>query len=676
MMSTPLGGAAAAQAITDTQATESRYAGRFGHLRHRWEQFPRWQQWFVLALFAVLLYALPLLNPPFITTEPGNDWQLACFDMARFALVALGLNVVVGQAGLLDLGYVGFFAVGSYVAALWTSPDSAYIHIPYLWTLPLAMVVTVFFGVMLGIPTLRLRGDYLAIVTLGFGEIIRLLATLIPALKGQVGFQNVGAPPGTDAAGREIFNNSAGTPWYWFTVTIIIAVLMLLTNLERSRVGRAWIAIREDEDAAEIMGVPTFRFKIWAFGIGAALGGLSGAVFAGQVGFVNNQKFDVQTSILFLAAVVLGGSGNKYGAVLGGALVSYIPLRFTGIAEYKYLIFGAALVVMMIFRPQGLLGSRSQLLANARSIGETARRLVGAAPALEGEIDTSAGPLPVEEAVTEEVAEIVAPDRPLETAVGENLAEIRDLSVTFGGLTALDHVSFNIRRGEILGLIGPNGAGKTTCFNAMTGVYAPSSGDVTLDGTSVIGRPQHSITRLGVARTFQNIRLFGEMTALENVVVGLDARHKTSTWGALFRSTRHRREERESIERGLALLGFVGIADRAEVLARNLPYGYQRRLEIARALATEPKLLCLDEPAAGFNPAEKDELMALIRTIRDDGYTILLIEHDMRLVMGVTDRIVVLEFGKKIAEGAPVEIRNNPAVIAAYLGEETTDGTP
>ena len=674
-MSTPMGGAAAAQAITDTQATETRYTGRLGHLRHRWEQFPRWQQWFVWALVAMLVYALPLLNPPILTTEPGNDWQLACFDMSRFALVALGLNVVVGQAGLLDLGYVGFFAVGSYVAALWTSPDSAYIHIPYLWTLPLAMVVTVCFGVVLGIPTLRLRGDYLAIVTLGFGEIIRLLATLIPALKGQVGFQNVGAPPGTDAGGHEIFNNSAGTPWFWFTVTIIICVLMLLTNLERSRVGRAWIAIREDEDAAEIMGVPKFRFKIWAFGIGAALGGLSGAVFAGQVGFVNNQKFDVQTSILFLAAVVLGGSGNKFGALLGGALVSYIPLRFTAIADYKYLIFGAALVLMMIFRPQGLLGSRSQLLANVRSIRDTSRRLVGAVPVIYGETPVSTEPEPVEEAVTPEVAEIVAPDRPLETAVGENLVEINDLSVTFGGLTALDHVSFDIRRGEILGLIGPNGAGKTTCFNAMTGVYDPSSGDVTLEGANIIGKSQHVITRLGIARTFQNIRLFGEMTALENVVVGLDARHRTGTWGALFRSPTHRREERESIERGLALLGFVGIADRAEILARNLPYGYQRRLEIARALATEPKLLCLDEPAAGFNPAEKDELMALIRTIRDDGYTILLIEHDMRLVMEVTDRIVVLEFGKKIAEGSPAEIRNNPAVIAAYLGEEASNGT-
>jgi ABC-type branched-subunit amino acid transport system ATPase component len=202
----------------------------------------------------------------------------------------------------------------------------------------------------------------------------------------------------------------------------------------------------------------------------------------------------------------------------------------------------------------------------------------------------------------------------------------------------------------------------------MTGVYRPSSGDVLLEGTSIAGRPRYRITAMGVARTFQNIRLFGEMTALENVVVGADARHKTSVVGALLRLPRHGREEREATDRAMALLEFVGIADRAAEKARNLPYGYQRRLEIARALATEPKLLCLDEPAAGFNPAEKDNLMGLIRRVREDGYTVLLIEHDMRLVMGVTDRIVVLEFGKKIAEGKPAEIRENPSVIAAYLG--------
>ncbi|GHE83259.1 ABC transporter ATP-binding protein [Amycolatopsis deserti] len=272
-----------------------------------------------------------------------------------------------------------------------------------------------------------------------------------------------------------------------------------------------------------------------------------------------------------------------------------------------------------------------------------------------------------------EVAEAVAVDREIRVDVGETLLELRDVTLKFGGLTALDSVSFGIRRGEILGLIGPNGAGKTTCFNAMTGVYRPTSGQVLLEDKPLGKATRHQITQRGIARTFQNIRLFGEMTALENVVVGTDARHKTSVIGALLRLPRHHQEEKTAVERAMALLEFVGIADRAADKAKNLPYGYQRRLEIARAMATEPKLLCLDEPAAGFNPAEKEELMGLIRKIRDDGYTVLLIEHDMRLVMGVTDRIVVLEFGKKIAEGLPAEIRENPAVIAAYLGVPDDD---
>jgi branched-chain amino acid transport system permease protein len=335
--------------------------------RNWWNSLPRPQQWAGVLPIVALIYLLPVIDPPGLTTEPNVNFPISMFHAAVLVLVAIGLNVVVGQAGLLDLGYVGFYAIGAYVAALFTSKDSLLHKLPYLATLPLAMVVTMFFGLILGTPTLRLRGDYLAIVTLGFGEIVRLLATIIPALRGTVGFSGIGHPPGTQANGQPIFSVSNGTPWYWLAVTIIIVILLFVGNLERSRVGRAWVAIREDEDAAQMMGVPTFTFKLWAFAIGAAIGGLSGALFAGQNGFQNNQDFGVNFSVLYLCAVILGGSGNKVGVMIGAFIVSYIPDRFNFLGSQKYLVFGVALIVLMIFRPQGLLGARQRLLARGRT---------------------------------------------------------------------------------------------------------------------------------------------------------------------------------------------------------------------------------------------------------------------------------------------------------------------
>ncbi|GAB3142407.1 branched-chain amino acid ABC transporter permease [Micromonospora sonneratiae] len=351
-----------------TGVREKLHSGREA-MAHRWHNAPRWVRWATLAAVIVFFYALPNKEfyqylGPIPTT--GSNFSQVLFTVSIYVLLAVGLNIVVGFAGLLDLGYFGFFAVGAYTVALLTSPASDLkSNWPWLAAVPLAIGITMLSGVLLGLPTLRLRGDYLAIVTLGFAEMIRVAATSSDFLKGQRGLNKIPHPPGTYADGRPVFGVLDARPYYWLVLTLIILVVIGVRNLNRSRVGRAWISIREDEDAAQLMGVPTFKFKLWAFAAGAAIGGLAGALFAGKQNFVSSQNLELLNSIIILAAVIFGGSGNIVGAIVGGGLVAYMIERFRGIElfgvelyEYRFLFFGLVLVVMMIFRPQGLIANR------------------------------------------------------------------------------------------------------------------------------------------------------------------------------------------------------------------------------------------------------------------------------------------------------------------------------
>lgn len=361
-------------------------------VRGWWDERTRVQKWGFGVIGFALMALMPIYTPSFLNT-PGVSFDGVMAQFTMIALVAIGLNVVVGQAGLLDLGYVGFYAVGAYTVALLTSPQSpwnklgptGFFSTDWAWLscVPLAIAFTALAGLILGFPTLRLRGDYLAIVTLGFGEIIRLLADNLNDITngsrglGSIAFPQLGedkVPGGYFSGANAMGNANNGTWWYWLGLLLVAIILLMVGNLERSRVGRAWVAVREDEDAAEVMGVNAFKFKLWAFTIGAAIGGLSGALYAGQVQFVAPTNFNIINSMLFLCAVVLGGQGNKLGVIFGAFVIVYLPNRLLGVhlfgvnlGDLKYLFFGLALVLLMIFRPQGLFPVRQQLLTYGRS---------------------------------------------------------------------------------------------------------------------------------------------------------------------------------------------------------------------------------------------------------------------------------------------------------------------
>ncbi len=606
-----------------------------------------------LGLYAAL--ALLLIIAPHLM--PDSYWLRIYTMTGLWVMLALGLNVVAGFAGLLDLAYVAFFGIGGYTFALLSS-NQFDVHLPFFLVLPLAAFCTMGIGLALGSTSIRLKGDYLAIVTLAFAQIFKLLllnldspVDITGGVNGIFGFDPI-----------SIFGLPITSPLAYAYLIWLAAVLAAAGSfrIKASRIGRGWEAIREDELAAEAMGVNTTWMKLLAFAGGAFVAGAAGCLFASFQDSVFPNNFDFQQLVIVYCMVILGGLGNITGVIAGAVILSILPEFLREYGAYRMMSYGLILIVLMALRPQGIMGDIGFLKRRQKRPDRDESGRLRASTDLyyeprNGDVRTHKAQIRFRKS-------------------SRVMLEIKNITQDFGGIQAVSNLSFVVHEKEILSIIGPNGAGKTTLFNLISGIYPPTKGSIFFEGAPITGLKPHRVVRAGIARTFQNLRLFNKMSVFDNARVGRFCRTSAGPMVVLLNLPRHRREEQETDRKTREILALFGgrlTGYRFDQQAMFLSYANRRRLEIARALATDARLLLLDEPSAGMNPQETVEITAFIKTLRDVfGYTILVIEHKLNVVRGISDRVIALDYGVKIAEGSYDEVACNEQVVEAYLGRK------